>query len=248
MIKTKSKNKKIIKKSSKNSLSMTKNLKKNKPKSSSRQEADIVNASSGWVYSDKVREHFLHPKNFMKFGEEKKFKHNAVGMVGSPACGDVMKIWLWVDPQTEKIKKVRWRTFGCASAIASTSALSEMLVRNGGMSLKKAREITPDKIIKELGGLPDIKYHCSVLGDKALREAINDYYRRNGQYEKIKPEGSRVIDKVLKITEKDIENAVINGAKTLEEVQEKTKVGLGDSRCIPLVEELIRFYREKYNL
>jgi len=248
MIKTKSKNKKIIKKSSKNSLLMTKNLKKNKLKSSSRQEADIVNALSSWIYSDKVREHFLHPKNFMKFGEEKKFKYNAVGMVGSPACGDVMKIWLWVDSQTEKIKKARWRTFGCASAIASTSALSEMLMRNGGMSLKKAREITPDKIIKELGGLPDIKYHCSVLGDKALREAINDYYRRIGQYEKIKPEGSRVIDKVLKITEKDIENAVINGAKTLEEVQEKTKVGLGDPRCIPLVEELIRFYREKYNL
>ncbi len=245
MIKKELKNKKLIKK---NSKTISKKLEKNKNKVSSRQRADIINAQTAWVYSDKVREHFLHPKNFMKFDEEKKFKYNAVGMIGSPACGDVMKIWLWVDPQTEKIKKVRWRTFGCASAIASTSALSVMLTKNGGMTLKKAREITPDKIIKELGGLPDIKYHCSVLGDKALREAINDYYRRTKQYEKIKPEGSRIVDKVLKITEKDIENAVAEGAKTLEEVQEKTKVGLGDPKCIPLVEELIRFYREKYNL
>jgi len=245
MIKKELKNKKLLKQPIKKT---TKKIEKNKTKMKLRQKADVANVKNAWVYSDKVREHFFHPKNFMKFGEEEKFKYNAVGMIGSPACGDVMKIWLWVDPQTEKIKKVRWRTFGCASAIASTSALSEMLVRNGGMTLEKAREITPDKIIKELGGLPDIKYHCSVLGDKALREAINDYYRRAGQYEKIKPEGSRVIDKVLKITEKDIENAVVEGAKTLEEVQEKTKVGLGDPKCLPLVEELIRFYREKYNI
>lgn len=218
-----------------------------KKRKKNKKEIDIL-SGAGWVYSKKVRDHFLHPRNFMKFGEEEKFKYNAVGMVGSPACGDVMKFWLWIDPKTEKIKKCRWRTFGCASAIASTSILSEMITRNGGMTLENARKITPEDIIKELGGLPPIKYHCSVLGDKALRDAINDYYRRTGQYDKIEPEGSRVIDKILKITEKDIEKAVLDGAKTLEEVQEKTKVGLGDPSCIPLVEELIRFYKEKYNL
>jgi NifU-like protein involved in Fe-S cluster formation/bacterioferritin-associated ferredoxin len=212
-----------------------------------KKEIDIL-SSTPWVYSPKVRKHFLQPKNFMKFGEEEKFKYNALGIIGSPACGDVMKMWLWVDPKTERIKKCRWRTFGCASAIASTSVLSEMVLKNGGMTLEKARKITPDDIIKELGGLPAIKYHCSVLGDKALRDAINDYYRRTKQYDKIEPEGSRVIDKVLKITERDIEKAVIEGAETLEEVQEKTKVGMGDPSCIPLVEELIRFYKEKYNL
>ncbi len=218
-----------------------KNRKKNK------KEMDIL-SGAGWVYSKKVRDHFLHPRNFMKFGEEEKFKYNAVGMVGSPACGDVMKFWLWIDPKTEKIKKCRWRTFGCASAIASTSILSEMITRNGGMTLEKARKITPEDIIKELGGLPPIKYHCSVLGDKALRDAINDYYHRTKQYDKIESEGNRIIDKVLKITERDIEKAVIEGATTLEEVQKKTKVGFGDPKCLPLIEELIRFYKEKYNL
>lgn len=221
-------------------------MKKDKTKKT-KKEIDIL-SSTPWVYSPKVRKHFLQPKNFMKFGEEEKFKYNALGMIGSPACGDVMKMWLWIDPKTERIKKCRWRTFGCASAIASTSVLSEMVLKNGGMTLEKARKIAPDDIIKELGGLPAIKYHCSVLGDKALRDAINDYYRRTKQYDKIEPEGSRVIDKVLKITERDIEKAVIEGAKTLEEVQEKTKVGMGDPSCIPLVEELIRFYKEKYNL
>lgn len=216
-------------------------------KSNTKKEIDILSGTS-WVYSKKVREHFLNPKNFMKFGEEEKFKYNAVGMIGSPACGDVMKFWLWIDPKTERIKKCRWRTFGCASAIASTSVLSEMIIKNGGIKIEEARKIKPVDIIKDLGGLPAIKYHCSVLGDKALRDAINDYYRRTKQYDKIEPEGSRVIDKVLKITERDIEKAIIEGAKTLEEVQNKTKVGLGDPSCLPLVEELIRFYKEKYNL
>lgn len=212
-----------------------------------KKEMDILSGIP-WVYSKKVRQHFLQPKNFMKFGEEKKFKYNAVGMIGSPACGDVMKFWLWIDPKTERIKKCRWRTFGCASAIASTSVLSEMITKNGGMTLDKARKITPEDIIKELGGLPAIKYHCSVLGDKALRDAINDYYRRTKQYNKIEPGGSRIIDKVLKITERDIEKAIIEGATTLEEVQKKTKVGFGDPKCLPLTEELIKFYKEKYNL
>ena len=223
-------------------------LTKKSKKQKSKKEVDIWTKGNPWVYSQTVKEHFLQPKNFMKFGEEEKFQYNGLGMIGSPVCGDVMKFWILVDPKTEKIKDARWRTFGCASAIASTSVLSEMILRHGGMKLEQARKITPNDIIKELGGLPDIKYHCSVLGDKALRDAINDYYRRTGQYDKIEPEGSRVIDKILKITEKDIEKAVLDGAKTLEEVQEKTKVGLGDPSCIPLVEELIRFYKEKYNL
>lgn len=199
-----------------------------------------------WFYSETVKKHFFSPKNFLKPEEEKKFKFNALGVIGSPACGDVMKFWLWVDPKTERIKKARWRTFGCAAAIAATSVLSEMITEKGGMKLTEARKITAEDILKRLGGLPERKYHCSVLGDKALREAINDYYRRTGQYEKIQPETGRIIDKVLKITDADIEKAILEGARTLEEVQEKTKVGTGDPSCLAEVEQLIKFYLEKY--
>ena len=133
--------------------------------------------SAGWVYSEKVKEHFFHPKNLM-LTDDPKFKYNALGIFGSPACGDIMKIWLEVDPKTEKIKECRWRTFGCASAIAATSAMSEMV---RGMKLERALKITPADILNELGGLPSRKIHCSVLGDQALREAIFDYYRKTGQ-------------------------------------------------------------------
>ena len=199
-----------------------------------------------WLYSETVKDHFFHPRNFMKPDEEKRFKYNAVGMVGSPQCGDVMKFWLLIDPKTEKIKKARWRTFGCGSAIASTSMLSTMITEKGEVTLKEARKITPNDIVKRLGGLPERKIHCSVLGDKALREAINNYYWRTGQYEKIQPESGRIIDKVLKITDLDIEKAILEGAKNLEEVQEKTKVGLGDPDCLEEAEELVKFYLEKY--
>ncbi|HRY76963.1 MAG TPA: iron-sulfur cluster assembly scaffold protein [Candidatus Paceibacterota bacterium] len=128
-----------------------------------------------WLYSKNVKEHFFHPKNFMKPEEEKKFKFNAYGEAGSAVCGDLMKFWLWIDPKTEKIKKARWRTFGCGSAIASTSALSILITEKNGMPIKKAMLIKPQDIIKRLGGLPSIKIHCSVLGDEALREAIEDF-------------------------------------------------------------------------
>jgi len=134
-----------------------------------------------WVYSKKVREHFFHPHNFLQPGEEKKFKFNAVGVVGSPQCGDMMKIWLWIDPKTEKIKKCRWQCFGCASAIATTSILSVMLTEKGGLKIAQAKKIKPQDIIKRLGGLPAIKYHCSVLGDQALAAAIDNYFWQRGQ-------------------------------------------------------------------
>jgi bacterioferritin-associated ferredoxin len=114
------------------------------------------------------------------------------------------------------------------------------------MTIDDAKKLKPQDIMERLGGLPARKVHCSVLGDKALRAAINDWYRRSGQIDKIEIEQGRVIDKVLKITDHDIEEAVLDGADTLEKVQAKTKVGTGDPNCIPEVEQLIRFYKEKY--
>lgn len=134
---------------------------------------------SDWIYSDVVKEHFFNPKNFMRYGEEKKFKFNAMGRAGSPACGDEMVIWLIVDPKTKRITDCRWRTFGCGSAIASTSVLSEMIKEKGGMTIDKAVKIKPEQILKRLGGLPARKIHCSILGDKALQTAIDDWNKKN---------------------------------------------------------------------
>jgi len=198
---------------------------------------------SDWVYSEEVRKHFFDPQNFTS---ETPKDYNGLGMVGSPACGDMMKVWLTIDPKTEKIKNFKWQTFGCASAIASTSMLSVMVTENGGKNIVEALKIKPTDIIERLAGLPDRKIHCSVLGDKALEAAINDYFRRTKQESRMKPEGSRVIDKELNITDKDIEQAVKDGARTLEEVQAKTKVGIGDKSCLTEAEELIKFYVEKY--
>jgi NifU-like protein involved in Fe-S cluster formation len=131
--------------------------------------------NGGWLYSDKVKEHFFSPKNiFINDKELEDYKKNAdgVGQVGSPACGDVMEMFIKVNKKENTIKECRWRTFGCASAIASTSILSEMVI---GKTLAEAKKITPKDIVKELGGLPPRKIHCSILGDRALRKAIENY-------------------------------------------------------------------------
>lgn len=137
--------------------------------------ADIKKGEKSWFYSEGVKEHFFNPKNILTEKDEKNFVADGVGMVGSPACGDMMKIWIKIDRETEKIKECKWRTYGCATAIASTSALSVMVTENGGMDLERAEKIKPQDIIEKLGGLPPAKVHCSILGDQALRVAIEDY-------------------------------------------------------------------------
>lgn len=221
-------------------------LKSKKQKNLS-QPVDIRSADgSGWLYSDIVKDHFFNPRNFMKYGEEEKFQYNGLGRVGSPSCGDEMVLWIWVDKKTEKIKQCRWRTFGCGSAIASTSVLSEMITEKGGMKIDDALKIKPQDILARLGGLPDRKVHCSVLGDKALLAAINDYFRASGEHSRVITAGGKVIDADLHITDHDIEEAVLEGAQTLEDLQKKLKVGVIKKESIPQIEELLRFYNEKY--
>lgn len=218
---------------------MTKTNKKTKP--------DIINQYTGntWAYTKEVKEHFFKPKNLL-FEDPKEAKYDAEGIVGSPACGDVMRVWLKIDSKKDRIKEFKWRTFGCASAIAATSMLSVMATEKGGMKIDEALQIRPQDIIKRLGGLPDRKIHCSVLGDKALRAAINDWFKKTEQFSRIIVDGKQIIDPDTKTTEADIEEAVLEGATTLLAVQKRTKVGIGYPECLPKVEELIRFYREKY--
>ncbi len=202
--------------------------------------------SKNWFYTDTVKEHFFRPKNFLDGKKSEKYKADGIGMVGSPACGDMMKVWIKVDKKNDKIKEMKWQTFGCASALASTSMLSVMVSENDGMKIEKALEIKPQDIVKRLGDLPMRKFHCSVLGDKALRAAVNDYFRKSNQVNRMSMEGERIIDKDTGITDKDIEEAVLEGANTLEKLQNKLKVGVSNKTCIPEVEQLLKFYMEKY--
>ena len=131
-----------------------------------------------WFYTAKVKEHFMKPKNYLK-DEKEVAGYNGYGKTGNVKCGDVMEMWILV--KKGKIRGCKWRTFGCASAIASTSMLSEMITEKGGMPLEKALKITGKDIMDRLGGLPAIKAHCSVLGDQALRAAIKDYEAKGGE-------------------------------------------------------------------
>ena len=210
-------------------------------------EIDVINQYTGekWYYTDTVKEHFFKPRNLL-LEEPNATLFDASGMVGSPACGDMMHMWMRVNPATEQITDLKWKTFGCGSAIAATSMYSVMLTENGGLTLADALKVKPQHIMERLGGLPNRKIHCSVLADKAFQKTANDYFRKTGQNNRIVIEGARVVDSRLNVTDKDIEEAVLEGAMDLEGVQKKLKVGVGSTEIITEVEQLIRFYKEKY--
>jgi len=208
---------------------------------------DIQTNQNGWFYSDDVKDHFFNPRNLVKGkSEADKLSKTASGFgtEGSPACGDMMKMWITV--RGGKIVDCKWQTFGCASAIASTSMFSVMITEKGGMKIDDALKIKPQDIVKRLNGLPSRKFHCSVLADKALRAAVNDYFKKSGQKEKVQEAQLKIIDKILKITDHDIEDAVLEGVRSFEDLQKRTKIGIQDKTCIPEAEELLRFYLEKY--
>lgn len=125
-----------------------------------------------WLYSDIVKDHFFNPRNILL--DDKDYIADGIGIAGSPLCGDMMVVWIKIDKDKNLITECKWRTFGCASAIASTSMMSVMVTEHEGMALTRAKRISPESIIERLGGLPDRKYHCSVLGHEALRKAVED--------------------------------------------------------------------------
>lgn len=197
-----------------------------------------------WNYSKTVKEHFLKPHNVLDI-EEEDYNADGIGLVGSPACGDMMKVFIKV--KNDKIIDLKWKTYGCASAIGSTSMMSDIVLRNGGMKLDDAFKITPEIIIKELGGLPSNKIHCSVLGDKALKEAINDYYKKTNQLEKIKNNTKKnIICECLSVSEEEIKMEVLEGVKTFEDLQSRTKIGTGCGKCIKKAKEVLDMYVKKY--
>ncbi|MBA7639273.1 hypothetical protein ES703_46931 [subsurface metagenome] len=196
---------------------------------------------ASWAYTDTVKEHFMNPRNILM--DEDSYKEDGKGVTGNVKCGDEMIVVIKVDKEKGIITDCKWKTFGCASAIASTSVLSEMVK---GMKLDDAYNLSAKDINRELGGLPDHKVHCSVLGDKALRMAINDYYVRNGMEDKIKKEEERVVCKCMNVTDQEIEHAVLEGARTFYELQEMTKVGTGCGECEQEVTQLLETYKTKH--
>lgn len=191
--------------------------------------------SFSWMYSDTVKDHFMNPRNILE--DEETFEADGKGVVGNMKCGDQMMILIKVEDNT--IHDCRWKTYGCASAIASTSLLSESVK---GMSLEKAYRIKPSDIVEDLEGLPENKIHCSVLGDRALRAAIEDYWKRNGMEEMIPDEEAVTVCTCIGVTDKDIEEAVKQGDRTWEDLQKRTKIGTGCGECREEAQELLHQY------
>ena len=135
------------------------------------------NQKEEWIYSETVKDHFFNPRNIL-LTDPKPGEFDAEGIVGNPACGDMMKMWIAVDHETHHIKELKWRSFGCATAIASTSMFSQMVTEKSGMKLEDALNLTPRDIMKRLGGLPPYKIHCSVLADQAFRNTVENYFQK----------------------------------------------------------------------
>jgi nitrogen fixation NifU-like protein len=192
-----------------------------------------------WVYSDVVKDHFTNPRNVFK--PEENFEADSQGLVGNIKCGDQMLVMLKI--KDDVIQDIRWKTYGCASAIASTSIMSEAVK---GMTIEQAYHVKPDDIAQRLGGLPDNKIHCSVLGDKALRAAIDQYLEKTGRAGLFKGEAAKVICQCMNVTDQDIEEAVKNGAKNWEGLQARTKIGTVCGKCRGKAEELLHEYVHLY--
>jgi NifU-like protein len=183
-----------------------------------------------WEYTEKVKDHFLNPRNVGEIENP-----DGVGEVGSLACGDALRLSFKLD-EKKKIKDVKFKTFGCASAIASSSALTEIIK---GKSLDEAIKVTNRDIADYLGGLPEEKMHCSVMGREALEAAIANY---RGQ--KITKEDFEIVCKCFGVTDREIERATReNNLKTVEQVTYYTKAGGGCAGCHPKIEAIIEKVR-----
>ena len=192
-----------------------------------------------WLYSPIVKEHFTNPRNVLFEGVE-TFPCDGTGQTGNIKCGDQMLMLLRI--KDDIITDVRWKTYGCASAIASTSMLSETIK---GMHIRDAYRIKPEDLAQKLGGLPDNKIHCSVLGDKAMRAAIDNYLEQHGRAGELKIEAKTVCE-CLGITDKDIEAAFQAGARSWDDLQAATKIGTGCGNCKDAALELLHEFGHIY--
>ena len=179
-----------------------------------------------WEYTDKVKDHFLNPRNVGVIDDA-----DGIGEVGSLACGDALKLTFKLD-DNQQIQDAKFQTFGCASAIASSSALTEMIK---GLSLEDAEKISNEDIADYLGDLPKEKMHCSVMGRDALEKAIAHY---RGEAEK-KIEGE-IVCECFGVTDREIERAVReNSLRAIEDVTNFVKAGGACGNCHEKIQAII---------
>jgi NifU-like protein len=181
-----------------------------------------------WEYTDKLKDHFFNPRNVGEIEDP-----DGVGEVGSLACGDALKLTFKLDANG-RITDAKFKTFGCASAIATSSVLTEMIK---DLTLDEAAKVTNKDIADYLGGLPEQKMHCSVMGREALEAAIENY--QSGGKKKHELEGN-VICTCFGVTDKEIERVIReNNLTTVEEVTNYCKAGGGCGGCQSEIEKMI---------
>ena len=184
-----------------------------------------------WDYSEKVMDHFHNPRNVGEIENP-----DAIGEIGNIVCGDALKLTLRIDRSTEKILDARFQTFGCGSAIASSSALTEMIK---GKTLEESSKITNKEIADYLDGLPEEKMHCSVMGMEALEAAINSYRCIKPPACEV-PEGEKIVCRCFGVTDKKILQVIeMNNLTTVEQVTNYTKAGGGCGQCRPQIEAIL---------
>lgn len=183
-----------------------------------------------WDYTELVKQHFFQPKNVGKIEDA-----DGTGDVGSIACGDALSLTIKVDREKNVITDARFQTFGCGSAIASSSMLTEMIK---GKTLDEALRVTNADIAKSLGGLPPEKMHCSVMGREALEAAIADF--RGEKVEHEEEDEGRIICNCFGVTEGKIRKVVEeNSLRTVEDVTNYTKAGGGCGACVDEIEAIL---------
>ncbi|MGF1539765.1 MAG: Fe-S cluster assembly protein NifU [Pleurocapsa sp.] len=188
-----------------------------------------------WDYTDKVMEHFHNPRNQGKITEKQEGEEIVTGEVGSIACGDALKLHLKIDEATQTIKDATFQTFGCASAIASSSALTELLK---GRKVEDALKLTNKEIAASLGGLPEEKMHCSVMGQEALEAAIYTY--KGIPLDTHEEDEGNLICRCFGVSDTKIKRIIReNSLTTAEQVTNYVKAGGGCSSCLPDIDDLL---------
>lgn len=194
-----------------------------------------------WDYSEKVMDHYRNPRNVGTIDNA-----DAVGIAGSLTCGDQLKIYLKIKDNI--VTDAKFQTFGCGSAVASSSMLTEMII---GKTIDEVKKITNKDIADELGGLPPEKMHCSVMGYEALEDALKNYKAEGYvDLDELMDEETKVKEKMIctcfQVTENVIWDAIKqNGLKTVEEVTNYTKAGGACGKCKAAIQDIIDTYYNK---